>query len=102
LSYFQEEIIVKEDLIKIGEEELEKEANQVTVWQSTSMSTTYKGLSTGLSTVLNREENITQIFLQAVEDCRHKIVDSRSEHVNNRSPRIGFKFYFQARSDFFS
>ena len=91
-------MIVKEDLIKIGGEELKKEANQVTVWQSTSMSTTHKGLST----VLNREENITQIFLQAVEDCRHKIVDSRSEHVNNRSPRIGFKFYFQARSDFFS
>ena len=77
-------MMIKEDPIKLKKkEELRKEANQETVWQSTSLSTAHKGLSTGLSTALNREA--TQFrFSTGFQAYRQGPVDNPNWPVDNQ------------------
>ena len=89
LPYFQEKMI-KENPIKIGEEEkLEKEANQEILLHSPGLLTAHNRLSTGLSTTLNREE--AQIrFSTGTNACRYGPVDSPLRPVDSQKPKIGF------------
>jgi len=63
LPYFQEEMMVKKDPIKIEEEEeLGKEADQETVSQSTSLSTAHKRVIDRPVDSTQQRRNQDQIF----------------------------------------
>ena len=85
LSCFQEEMIVKENPIKIGEENFGKETYQRKImWWLTGMSNTFKRKETRLT------------FSIGSRQCRQSL-----EPVDSQKPRIGFTFSFRARSSFF-